>query len=1039
MNGMPKNSQLYGAEARKAARNKRAMLVESRTSILYEEMLSGSDEGSRLPNPQSLRRLDKLSAILIETYSARNERAIAFRYATDLAIRDYPKQKQKIKKIFDLSVYEGLRTTHDFAWWNETQLGLRLCRRWRDEFSVAYTSSQNAGPLNQIFHIAMSAVFNGAIGSDVWISAFLDMILSPRVEFILLADGDNPQYWVDLQTDSSSVPRNKRDENSEVSTRLWRIDATTLVLLLSYLRDVKNDSNKNPVDRESVLRSIEVWTQSGTTRTIRINRLCKIGVFALESRQYLPVSQPMLKTAVGGYASASIILSDFVGVTQDKVTRIDSINYEMGDERFRIDTRRQTRHIDERQSLDKEFLGSLLDIVNHSEDLLDDLNNLAKGADTSGRSVLIGWYRHLLEDRGLKTSSVATYHSVLAQRWLGACGFTRLDSCDESRINDLFDELFDDLPVSNRHHDYVLERAQDLFRYMKQIYQWDFAMPHALTQRIGAPSFIRADVIPLWVVNGAVSYLLSSGPSIELVVRRQLALILVIAHRTGMRISEILKIRLYDVENSNAMWVFVRESEFGGHKTASAKRKIPLGALLTETEMRLFEDILSYRKVLFDENNPRRVLLFSADGSATGMFDQGFVSRVISDLMSQIYGRRLVFHSLRHTALTALEVILDGRHDGFAATITGYSQQQIDFIRRRVGGSRTYDTYWQLSGFAGHINPRSTLENYLHMTPLLFYRVLAEYDRELPVDFLKKMLGVTQTLITRNSGIKADHPVLHYDAVCRILKKMIAPYVKYSVQLLRTQEPTSPIPQSITTKNRSDVLTCYWALQQIEAGRTIQQASNATYANKKSVAQWVKSAKRLLQHYNTVRGRSRLIDSNRIKSGRLVLAPGLPNTQIELSEAVEAIASFRQVYKSERELLYWGVDYVLSRVSVENTGLRFSSPDDLSRFMSLMTRYFEASRFRVTLHPLIDADPQQQLDVWQENARGALGRLGTERVKNANKFPLGRALLVLRHPDEEIRLRMASEQGLGHEEFASHTLQFIFHMLGILLPEATSA
>src|SRR5690606_33618792 len=119
----------------------------------------------------------------------------------------------------------GLRTTHDFAWWNETQLGLRLCRRWRDEFSVAYTSSQNADPLNQIFHIAMSAVFNGAIGSDVWLSAFLDMILSPRVEFIVLADGDNPQYWVDLQTDSSSVPRNKRDENSEVSTRLWRIDA----------------------------------------------------------------------------------------------------------------------------------------------------------------------------------------------------------------------------------------------------------------------------------------------------------------------------------------------------------------------------------------------------------------------------------------------------------------------------------------------------------------------------------------------------------------------------------------------------------------------------------------------------------------------------------------------------------------------------------------------------------------------------------------------------------------------------------------------
>lgn len=1036
---MPKNKEVYGAKARRDARKKRALRIESKTSILYQEMLFGSDEGNRLPNSQYLHRLDKLSTLLIETYSARSERSVAFSYAADLAIRDFPEQKQKIKKIFDLSVYEGLGTTHDLAWWDEAHLGLRLYRRWHDELAIAYTCGLKDDPDQNIFHIAMSAIFNGAIGSEVWLSAFLNMILSPKVEFILIEDGDKPQYWVDLQTESSLVPRNKYIEKTEVSTRLWRVDATTLVLVLSYLRNLKSASNQNPVDRASVIRSLEVWTKSKKNRIVHINRLCKIGVFSLESRQYLAVNQPMLKTIVGGYASASIILDDLVGVTHDKEAQIDPTYSIIKDELFRSDTRRQKRYIDERKSLDKKYLASLLDIVNHSENLLDDLNRLAMTTDISGRSVLIGWYHYLLAQRGLKTSSVATYHSVLAKRWLSACGFTRLSACDESNINNLFDELFDDLPVSNRHHDYVLERAQDLFRYMKEVYQWDFAMPNALKQRIGDPSFIRADVIPLWVVNGAVSHLLQDGPSIELVVRRQLALILVIAHRTGMRISEILKIRLHDVENSQAMWVFVLESEFGGHKTASAKRKISLGTLLTEMELQLFEDILSNRKLMFDENNPRRVLLFSADGSAKGMFDQGFVSRVISDLMSEIYGRRLVFHSLRHTALTALEVILDGRHDGFAAAITGYSQNKIDAIRKRVGGRRKYDTYWQLSGVAGHINPKSTLENYLHTTPFLFYRVLAEYDRELSVDFLKTMLGVTQTLIKRNSGIRGCQQVLHYDAVCRIVNKMVTPYVKNHVQLLRTQEPPTPIPQSVTTKNKSDVLTCYRVLQQIERGRTVQQASNETYANTKLVAQWEKSAKRLLEQYKTIRGRSRLIDSERLKTGRQVLAPGLPNTQLELSEAVEAIAAFRQVYISEREHLYWAVDYVLSRVSVENTGLRFSYPADLNRFIRLMTRYFEPSRFRVTLHPLIGMDPQHQLKIWQETSIGVLGRISTERVTNANMYPLGRALLVLRHPEEELRMRMALEQGLSYEEFASHTLQFIFHMLAIMLPEVPSA
>src|SRR5690606_10047170 len=135
-----------------------------------------------------------------------------------------------------------------------------------------------------------------------------------------------------------------------------------------------------------------------------------------------------------------------------------------------------------------------------------------------------------------------------------------------------------------------------------------------------------------------VRYFLLKNTKVDAFLYKQLALIVIVAHRTGMRISEILKIRLVDVEDSAAYWVQVRESEFGGHKTASARRKIPMGALLTERELALFEDVFSIRKVLFRDSNPARVLLFSADGSATGLFDQGYVSKIVSTLMSNVYG-----------------------------------------------------------------------------------------------------------------------------------------------------------------------------------------------------------------------------------------------------------------------------------------------------------------------------------------------------------------------------------------------------------------
>ena len=110
-----------------------------------------------------------------------------------------------------------------------------------------------------------------------------------------------------------------------------------------------------------------------------------------------------------------------------------------------------------------------------------------------------------------------------------------------------------------------------------------------------------------------------------------------------------------------------------------------------------------------------------------------------------------------------------------------------------------------------------------------------------------------------------------------------------------------------------------------------------------------------------MRGKSRLIDSNRLAERRLVLTPGLPNSQVELSEALEAIVAFREVFQSDKPLLFWATDYLLSRVSVENTGARFSSIDDLARFLGLLTRYYPVVRFLVILHPLKAADATASL------------------------------------------------------------------------------
>ncbi len=1027
-------SEKYGAQLRLEKRKKKMLSVHAKAAILYEEVFDETDSLQRSDQQRVLMRAKNIRDQIEIIFGREIDRSHALRHIYRLASRDFPEHKLKLKIVLSHSKMRSCGTQKDQNWFVEVRTSLSIFDEWNKSFEVFYNDPDQCSSDDLLWHLCMSAIFCGGIGSFVWLKSFISVVMVGLVQLIQIIDEKTSHYWVDLRTDDVSMPRNLRDEHGEVATRLWRVDATSLVLM----NRVISCSNRSPASADLVIKDlaqrIETWLRLSCGHALTMEELCRSGVMYLEVVHALPASQPMLSSAMSDFSNACITLQDLVRLAYEPVD-IGCFTPDLPPGAIRKHSSDSMCYVDEKQSLDKEFLGQLLKIVQSSDSPDRDLHLIIAQSTISGRSALAAWYLDLLCNRGLKTSSVATYHGALAMRWLAAVGYSNLETCDEARVNEIFEELFDDLPVMNRHYDYVLERGQDFFRFISHRYRWDFQMPRALTQRAGLPPFIRADVIPVWVVNAAVSYLLTSNSVADLEEHKNLALILILGHRTGLRISEILKIRLYDIEVSEAWWIAVRESEFGSNKTFSALRKVPLGALLTTSELDLFRDLVSFRKSFFGGQNPKRVLLFGVNGTPSGLFDQGYVSKYVSDLLSQIFGRRVVFHSLRHTALTALEVIMSGDNDKFARTITGYSSDQILLIRKRIFGARDYLCYWQLAGIAGHIDPKATLENYMHATSLLFYRIMARFEK--PVDSLlvRNIGGVSKTLITQRAGSNASISGLDYDAVCRVLSKKIEPLISNRITLVTSADPVDPIPSNIRTRYRSDVLTCYLALRYIEKRATVQEAAINAFTSQKHVTRWVNGARRILDRYQTVRGRSRLIDSDRTTDRRLILTPGLPNSQVELSEALEAIVAFREVYQSDRQLLFWATDYLLSRVSVENTGLRFSSIDDLARFLGLLTRYYPVVRFLVILHPLRSADATASLKKWSAAYPGLNCRIGAQTVVNSSLYPDGRALLMLRHPDEEALLLRVSQTERQYGKFASHALKFIFHMLSIMMPD----
>ncbi|MEZ5495219.1 MAG: tyrosine-type recombinase/integrase [Gammaproteobacteria bacterium] len=66
--------------------------------------------------------------------------------------------------------------------------------------------------------------------------------------------------------------------------------------------------------------------------------------------------------------------------------------------------------------------------------------------------------------------------------------------------------------------------------------------------------------------------------------KRMMISIFIILYRTGLRVGEVLKIKLKDIEISDEFWIDIRENNKGDNKTYSSLRRIPLGILLKKEE-----------------------------------------------------------------------------------------------------------------------------------------------------------------------------------------------------------------------------------------------------------------------------------------------------------------------------------------------------------------------------------------------------------------------------------------------------------------------
>ena len=312
---------------------------------------------------------------------------------------------------------------------------------------------------------------------------------------------------------------------------------------------------------------------------------------------------------------------------------------------------------------------------------------------------------------------------------------------------------------------------------------------------------VNANMISPRIYHAMKEYLVTSDLDDE---QKNLCLVILsLAYRTGLRIKELIGVKVGDIadiyidehgQRIEQPQIWLRPNRYRRLKSSSASRLIPINCLLKKDELEQFTQLYRQQKRL------KRHYLFSQ-----GSGDQPLPSVVFSNLMKLIWDRLLgeyefTFHSFRHTAISQLALVLS--KSPLAQVMTDYDNEQYErVIKDILGYHKEQGSWFGLASFAGHLTCDTTFEHYIHTAHLLAGEQLSRAYLQLPITVLELITGLGYSAIYRQDKTA-------YDATTKTVQlNRIRPYLLKKIAVNKTplfqsaDEPNSNSSQQLLNGN----------------------------------------------------------------------------------------------------------------------------------------------------------------------------------------------------------------------------------------------
>ena len=596
---------------------------------------------------------------------------------------------------------------------------------------------------------------------------------------------------------------------------------------------------------------------------------------------------------------------------------------------------------------------------------------------------VIQFQKAFQENKHLADGSIYTYYTRIAEPWL-THSLQHLDIEDD--LNAVLNRIYEQIITNTRLSD---EADQPEFKKSKDQTIKMLKRFHTFQQKVfNAESFelesIATQTRPRARIIGPLTFRAFINKFDHLYLQsfidehhyKMLKIIYILAYRTGMRINEILGLRVRDIEGLTnlSLWIQPYGSKKQGNlhklKTDSAERIVPVYCLLKDDEYRLFQSYVVEQRLL----NQPNLYLFRNWNKNTKL-NKHTVTTPFKMMMNELFKHHdYSFHSFRHTAANHLSLLLNCSYDPLVKSFTDYTEEEYHAIRAELLQNPHGQNHWFIiAHLLGHIDPSETFKSYIHLSYLIAGQKLLKHLPEMDYQLAKKIMGYRCNdpgfaFLSKTEDKAQFNFNRHSSQLCQLLLNDQTSWLSSNItDILNKASSLSAKPHNFfdyfagTKESKISFDLFFKCLSLLEFYNEPYQVSQEMSLPPELVAYWYENAKDLGQ-LKSQRGWSRLFDENNSNS----LKPTLVDTAEDLDAIQYFFKQLQNLFERNPKQITQVLEIFLSRVTTSHTGIhyRWRKIDDLELFYANVKELFPQKYWHLlgqNLEELLNAKKQPLL------------------------------------------------------------------------------